>query len=48
MTLAYGVVASIGAHTVVAAWHGRTRRTGARPLGGLAGGCGPCSRARPR
>ncbi|GAA0240588.1 diguanylate cyclase [Cryptosporangium japonicum] len=38
MTLAYGVVASIGAHTVVAAWHGRAHRIGARPLAGLAGG----------
>ena len=38
MTLAYGLVASIGAHTVVAAWHVRARRTGALPLAGLAGG----------
>ncbi|EXG82754.1 histidine kinase N-terminal 7TM domain-containing diguanylate cyclase [Cryptosporangium arvum] len=38
MTLAYGVVASIGAHTVVAAWHGRAHRVGVRPLAGLAGG----------
>ncbi|GAA3389034.1 histidine kinase N-terminal 7TM domain-containing diguanylate cyclase [Cryptosporangium minutisporangium] len=40
MTLAYGLVASIGAHTVVAAWHMRAHRTGARPLAGLAAGIG--------
>ncbi|WP_178379838.1 diguanylate cyclase [Cryptosporangium aurantiacum] len=40
MTLAYGVCASIGAHTVVAAWHVHARRTGALPLAGLAAGIG--------